>query len=159
MIAVEVGDADPGDLVRGDAGEQHLPLRALARVEQQPLVVPAQEVPVVIARAGGCLTCGTEDDQLTVGHGPTLAAPRPVTARRRGEPRSRPAAGSAGPRAPRPTLRSSPTEPPPGRSARPVRSARGTAARRPAAAGAEPGRAPIRGFAGRTAVRRRPGSR
>src|SRR6185437_15407262 len=76
MIAVEVGDADPGDLVRGDAGEQHLPLRALARVEQQPLVVPAQEVPVVIARAGGCLTCGTEDDQLTVGHGLTLAAPK-----------------------------------------------------------------------------------
>jgi hypothetical protein len=69
VVAVEVGDADAGDLVRGDAGEQHLPLGALARVEQQARVVPAQEVPVVIAGAGRRLARGAEDDQLTVGHG------------------------------------------------------------------------------------------
>jgi hypothetical protein len=72
VVAVEVGDADPGDLVRGDAGEQHLALGPLTRVEQQPLSVPAQEVPVVVASAGRGLTRGAEDDQLTVGHGPTL---------------------------------------------------------------------------------------
>jgi hypothetical protein len=72
VIAVEVGDADPGDLVRGDAGEQHLALGPLARVEQQSLVVPAQEVPVVIAGARGRLARGTEDDKLAVGHGQTL---------------------------------------------------------------------------------------
>ena len=75
VVAVEVGDADPGDLVRGHAGEQHLALGALARIEQQALIVPAQEVPVLVAGARGRLTRGAEDDQLTVGHGTDLSAP------------------------------------------------------------------------------------
>ena len=77
MIAVQVGDADAGDLAGRDPGEQHLPLGSLARVEQQALVVPAQEVAVVIAAAGGRLARRAENNQLTVGHDiPQYAAHR-----------------------------------------------------------------------------------
>jgi len=69
VVTVEMGDADAGDLARGHPGEQHLPLRSLTRVEQQALVVPAQEIAVVIAAAGGRLTRRAEDHQLTIGHG------------------------------------------------------------------------------------------
>src|SRR4029079_476569 len=98
-----MGDADAGDLTRGDPGEQHLPLRSLTRVEQQALVVPAQEIAVVIAAAGGRLTRRAEDHQLTIGHGnppyaasaassrrpkpvPTVPGSRPGHCRRTGGP-------------------------------------------------------------------------
>jgi hypothetical protein len=68
VIAVEVGETDPGDLARRHAGEQHLPLRTLPGVEQQSLVVPAQEVTVVIAGSGGRLARRAENHQLTIGH-------------------------------------------------------------------------------------------
>ena len=46
-----MSDKDPGDPVRGDPGEQHLPLRPLPWVEQQPLLIPQQQVAVVITAA------------------------------------------------------------------------------------------------------------
>ena len=56
VVAVEVGEADPGDVVARDAGEQHLALGALARVEEDALAVPAQQVAVVVAcRVGAWL--------------------------------------------------------------------------------------------------------
>ena len=42
VVAVEVAEADPGDLAGPHPGQQHLPLGALTRVEQQPFVVPPQ---------------------------------------------------------------------------------------------------------------------
>jgi hypothetical protein len=69
MVAVEVRNEDARDLRDRDASVDHLPLRALARVEQQPFVVPAQQVTVVIAVPGGHLAARAEDDQLTCGHG------------------------------------------------------------------------------------------
>ena len=41
VVAVEVRDADPVQVVRRDPGPQHLPLRALAGVEEDALAVPA----------------------------------------------------------------------------------------------------------------------
>ena len=69
VVPVKVGDADAGDLAGRDPGEQHLPLGSLARVEQQALVVPAQEVPVVIAATGGRLARRAENHQFAIGHG------------------------------------------------------------------------------------------
>ena len=69
VITVEVGDADAGDLARRDPGEQHLPLGSLARVEQQALAVPAQQVAVVAAAARGRLARRAKDHKLARGHG------------------------------------------------------------------------------------------
>ena len=69
VIPVEMGDADPGDLAHRDPGEDHLPLGALTRVEQQPLAVPAQQVAIVVAAAGGCLARRAQHHQLTIRHG------------------------------------------------------------------------------------------
>src|ERR1700733_3126522 len=49
VISVEMRDADPGDPARRDPGEQHLPLCPLTRVEQQSLVIPQQQVTIVVA--------------------------------------------------------------------------------------------------------------
>ena len=64
MVTVEMGDADPVDVVRGDAGPQHLPLGALARVEQDALAVPAQQIAVVVAVPGGHLARGAQHHQF-----------------------------------------------------------------------------------------------
>jgi hypothetical protein len=61
MISVEMGDADTGYLARGHAREQHLPLGSLSGVEQQPFVIPSQEVAVVIAASGGRLARRAEN--------------------------------------------------------------------------------------------------
>ena len=64
VVAVGVGDADSGDRRGRYAGQDHLALRALARVEQDALGVPAQQVAVVVARAGRDLGRGPEHHQL-----------------------------------------------------------------------------------------------
>jgi hypothetical protein len=64
VVAVEVGDADPGDRGGRHAGVDHLSLRALTGIEEEPLVVPAQQVAVVVAVAGRYLARGTEGDQF-----------------------------------------------------------------------------------------------
>src|SRR5579863_10057732 len=78
MIPVKVRDTDAGDLARGDPGEQHLPLGSLPRIEQHPLAVPAQQVPVVVTAAGGRLTGRAKNHQLTTGHDTRPYAKRPA---------------------------------------------------------------------------------
>jgi len=68
VIPVEMGDADPGDLAHRDPGEDHLPLGALTRVEQQPLAVPAQQVAVVVTAAGRRLARRAKNHQFTIRH-------------------------------------------------------------------------------------------
>ncbi|CAM5668278.1 hypothetical protein SVIOM74S_08144 [Streptomyces violarus] len=69
VVAVEVGDADPVQVVGGDPGAQHLALCALAGVEQDALAVPAEQVAVVVAVPGRDLAGGPEDDEFAYGHG------------------------------------------------------------------------------------------
>ena len=77
VVAVEVGQADPGDRAARHAGQQQLPLGALAGVEQEALGVPAQQVAVVVAGAGGRLAGRAQHHQLTIGHvGGAVAAGR-----------------------------------------------------------------------------------
>ena len=73
VVAVEMGDADAGDGRRSHAGQQHLPLGALARVEQHALGVPPQQVAVVVAVAGGGLAGRPEHHELAGRHGRYLA--------------------------------------------------------------------------------------
>src|SRR3984957_10458692 len=72
MVPVEVGDADRVNLVRRDPREQHLPLRSLTGVEQEPLPVPAQHVPVVVTSTGRHLARGAKHHKLATRHPPTL---------------------------------------------------------------------------------------
>ncbi len=53
VIAVEVGDADPGHQRGGQPGEQELSLATLARVEQHQLILPTQDVTPLTAGPGG----------------------------------------------------------------------------------------------------------
>lgn len=69
MVAVEVCDADPVDVVGCDPSPQHLPLGALAGVEEDALAVPAQQIAVVVSVPGGNLAGGAEHHQFTYGHG------------------------------------------------------------------------------------------
>ena len=64
VVAVGVGEAHPGHGARRDVGERHLPLGALARVEQEALAVPAQQVAVVVAGPGRHLRRGAQDHEL-----------------------------------------------------------------------------------------------
>ena len=69
MVAVEVGDAHgrgPGDR---HASERALALCALAGVEQDQLVVPAQRVAVVGPVPGWKLACGAQNHQFACAHG------------------------------------------------------------------------------------------
>jgi hypothetical protein len=68
VVAVEVGDADAGDRARRDPGQGELTLGALAGIEKDPLVVPAQERPVVGPLPGGHLGGSPEDHQLPHRH-------------------------------------------------------------------------------------------
>ena len=60
VVAVEMREADPGDVGDGHAGQGHLPLTALARVEEQALAVPPDQVAVVAARLRRHLARGAE---------------------------------------------------------------------------------------------------
>src|SRR5689334_12220212 len=64
VVAVEMRDAEPRDRAGGDPGVQHLPLGPLPRIEQEAVLVPAQEVAVLRAFTRRHLAAGTEDDQL-----------------------------------------------------------------------------------------------
>lgn len=75
VVAVEVRDADPVQVVGGDPGAQHLALGALAGVEQDALAVPAQQVAVVVAVPGRDLARGAEDDEFAYGHGGWWSGP------------------------------------------------------------------------------------
>ena len=68
VVAVEVGDAEPGDRGRRHPGVQHLPLRALPRIEEEALGIPAQEVAVLVALSRRHLTAGAQHNQFTHGH-------------------------------------------------------------------------------------------
>lgn len=72
MVPVEVGDADSAEAPGRHAGQQELALGAFARVEKDPIAVPAQQVAVLVAVPGGRLTRSPEDDQFS--HGCSLAA-------------------------------------------------------------------------------------
>jgi hypothetical protein len=65
VVTVEVRDAQPGDRTDRDPGVQHLPLGSLTRIEQETLVVPAQEVPVLRAFPGRHLTTGAQHNEFT----------------------------------------------------------------------------------------------
>lgn len=67
MVAVEVRDADAVQVVGRDTGAHHLPLGALAGVEEDALAVPAQHVAVVVTVPGRHLARGAQDDQFTYG--------------------------------------------------------------------------------------------
>ena len=67
VVAVQVRQADAGDAGRADSRVGHLPLGALARIEEQPLAVPPEEVTVVVAGPGGNLGGGAEDHEFTHG--------------------------------------------------------------------------------------------
>jgi hypothetical protein len=68
VIAVEVGDAHVGDVAGRRAGEGHLALGALAGVEQEPFVVPTQQIAVVIPDTGRRLAGGSEYDKFPERH-------------------------------------------------------------------------------------------
>jgi hypothetical protein len=68
MVAVKMRDKDFRDARGRDVGEDHLPLRALARVEQKSLAVPAQKIPVVIALARRHLAARPERDKSSCRH-------------------------------------------------------------------------------------------
>ena len=86
VVAVQVGQADDADAARRDAGEGHLPLGALAGVEQDAGGAPAQEVAGVVALRRGHEAAGAQGGELAPAHSsrPLTAVPSPrrATARR-----------------------------------------------------------------------------
>ena len=68
VVAVKVRDEDARDRGGVEAEVHHLTLSAFAGIEEQTVIVPTQEVPVVVAGPGGRLARGAEHDQLTIGH-------------------------------------------------------------------------------------------
>ncbi len=77
VVSVEMGDADAADLARRHAGELHLALRALARVEQQALGIPPEQIAIVVPAASGHLAGSAENHEFPVGHGTDLTPGRP----------------------------------------------------------------------------------
>ncbi len=64
MVAVEVGDADTRDVAGRDAGVLHLPLGALARVEEESVgAVPPQQISVVVPAPGRHLASRAENHE------------------------------------------------------------------------------------------------
>lgn len=74
VVAMDVGEADTGDLGGRNPGEHHLALCALAGVEEQALTVPQQQIAVVVTGPGGDLGGGAEDHEFT--HGTECATAR-----------------------------------------------------------------------------------
>ena len=72
VVAVEVGDEHLLDLGDRDVGQDELALCPLARVEQEPDPVPAQQVTIVVTEAGGDLARGPEGDEFPEAHGERL---------------------------------------------------------------------------------------
>jgi hypothetical protein len=68
VVAVEVGDEDPVDGAGGQLAEGHLALGSFAGVEEEALVVPAQEIAVVVAAAGRNLGRRPEGQEFAVAH-------------------------------------------------------------------------------------------
>lgn len=68
MVAVDMGDADARDLRGGNIRPDHLALRAVSRVEQDALIVPTEEVAVVVACARRDLGGGTENHEFAHGN-------------------------------------------------------------------------------------------
>jgi hypothetical protein len=68
VVAVQVGQTDPGDAAGRDPGEAELALGALAGVEEDALAIPAQEVAVVVPGASGYLAGCAQDDQVASAH-------------------------------------------------------------------------------------------
>ena len=68
VVAMKVSQAQPGDGTGRNTCQEKLALGSLARVEQQALAIPAQQVSVVIAVACRHLAGGTEHDQLADRH-------------------------------------------------------------------------------------------
>jgi len=67
VVTVNMRQADPRDPAGRNAGVDHLPLGALAGIEEQALTVPKKQVTVVIALPRRHLRGGTEDYQFTHG--------------------------------------------------------------------------------------------
>ncbi len=81
VVAVEMSDADAADLARRDAGELHLALRSLARIEQDSVGFPPEQVAVVVAATGRHLARSAENHEFPVGHGTDLTPARPRAVR------------------------------------------------------------------------------
>lgn len=64
VVAVEVGHRDAGDIGDRNPRVRHLPLRALAGIEEQALLAPSEQVPIVVALFGRHLARGAEDDEF-----------------------------------------------------------------------------------------------
>jgi len=62
MVAVEVRDADAFEAPRRHAGEQQLALGTLARIKEDAVSVPTQQVAIVVAVTGGGLARSSKDD-------------------------------------------------------------------------------------------------
>jgi hypothetical protein len=69
VVAVKVRDEHAVHGAGGEVPEGHLPLGPLARVEEKSLVVPAEEIAVVVALPGGHLAAGAEREELSKTHG------------------------------------------------------------------------------------------
>ena len=77
VIAVEVGDADPGHGRGRHPGDRELSLRALPGIEQQALAVPSQQVAVVVAMPRRGLAGRPQHDEFALAHTTGLPADRP----------------------------------------------------------------------------------
>src|ERR1700676_172321 len=75
VVTVEVGYADVADRPRGAAGQQHLALGALSRVDEDGSPVPPQEVPIVVPIPGRSLAGRSEHDQPACWHECSLWRP------------------------------------------------------------------------------------
>ena len=68
VIAMEMGDEYLRDLGHRHAGHDHLPLGALAGVEEITLFIKADHIAVLVPGAAGHLACRSQDDELPLGH-------------------------------------------------------------------------------------------
>jgi len=76
VIGVKVRDEDLAQLDQADRGAQHLPLRAFAAVEQEPLAAPAHEQRRRRPLRGRHRAGGPEEDQVEV-HDPIVGLASP----------------------------------------------------------------------------------
>ncbi len=65
VVAMEVGNADLGDVGGRHPRVDQLTLGPLTGIEEETLAVPAQEIAVVVAVAGGHLAGGAQNNELT----------------------------------------------------------------------------------------------
>jgi hypothetical protein len=76
VVGVEVRDEDLAQLDQPDSRAQHLPLRAFAAVEQQPLSPAPQQQGRGRALRGRNRARGSEEDEIEI-HGPIVGLPPP----------------------------------------------------------------------------------